>query len=118
VALDCAEVTRCTCVARPPGSRCSRLTVAGHDEALIRNIARAHLWFERIRAGHSFDEVARETGTSKRRIQHIIGLAFLAPDILRDVLGGEQPAGFTSDWCKSHELPSDWAEQRALLATL
>jgi DNA invertase Pin-like site-specific DNA recombinase len=91
---------------------------AARNEALIRNIARAHLWFERIRAGQSFDEVARSTGASKRRIQHMIGLAFLAPDIVRDVLDGRQPAGFTSDWCKSHELPSDWAEQRVLLATL
>jgi YD repeat-containing protein len=91
---------------------------ACRDEALIRNIARAHLWFECIRAGQTFDEIARSTGASKRRIQHMIGLAFMAPDIVRDTLDGRQPAGFTSDWCRSHELPSDWAEQRALLATL
>jgi hypothetical protein len=57
-------------------------------------------------------------GGSKRRIQHIIGLAFLAPDIVRDVVDGRQPMGFTSDWCKRRGLPSDWAEQRVLLATL
>ena len=48
----------------------------------------------------------------------MIDLAFLAPDLLRDVLEGNQPLGFTSDWCKSRNLPSDWSMQRAILATL
>jgi site-specific DNA recombinase len=86
--------------------------------AEIRNIARAHVWFEAIKAGQTFDEIAAAAGTSKRRVQDMVGLAFLAPDIVRDVLEGRQPSGFTSDWCKAHELPSDWPGQRALLATL
>lgn len=48
----------------------------------------------------------------------MIGLAFLAPDIARNVLDGKQPVGFTSDWCKSLEPRSDLSDQRALLATL
>ncbi|WP_343117284.1 recombinase family protein [Ostreiculturibacter nitratireducens] len=91
---------------------------AGRDDTLIRNIARAHVWFESIKAGQTFEQIAGSAGTSKRRIQDMIGLAFLAPDIVRDVLDGKQPVGFTSDWSKSHELPSDWSDQRALLATL
>ena len=47
----------------------------------------------------------------------MIDLAFLAPDIDRDVLDGAQPMGFTSDWCLRYDLPSDWDEQRDLLAT-
>jgi site-specific DNA recombinase len=90
----------------------------GQDETLIRNIARAHVWFDRIKAGETFAQIAEAEGTSKRRIQHMIALAFLAPDIVRDVLDGKQPSGFTSNWCKTHELPSDWADQRALLARL
>jgi len=90
----------------------------GQDETLIRNIAKAQMWFEQIRAGRTFDEIAGATGTSKRRIQHMIGLAFLAPDIVRDVIDGRQPLGFTSDWCLRHDLPSAWQDQRALLATL
>jgi DNA invertase Pin-like site-specific DNA recombinase len=90
----------------------------GRDDTLIRNIARAHVWFESIRAGQTFDEIAATAGTSKRRVQDMVGLAFLAPDIVRHVLEGRQPSGFTSDWCKAHELPSNWSDQRALLATL
>lgn len=88
------------------------------DEVLIRNIARAHAWLARIKAGETFAQVSDAEGTSKRRIQQMIDLAFLAPDIVRDVMDGRQPLGFTSDWCKTHELPSDWSKQRALLATL
>ena len=47
----------------------------------------------------------------------MIDLAFLAPDITRDVLDGKQPIGFTSDWCLRHPLPADWSELRTLLAS-
>lgn len=88
------------------------------DKVMIRNIALAHHWLERIKAGETFGDIARTDDISKRRVQHMIDLAFLAPDIIRDVLAGKQPLGFTSDWCKARTLPSDWQDQRALLATL
>jgi DNA invertase Pin-like site-specific DNA recombinase len=91
---------------------------AGQDETLIRNIARAHAWFQRIRSGETVAAIAESEGTSKRRVQQMVDLAFLAPDIVRDVMDGRQPAGLTSDWCKTHELPADWSEQRRLIATL
>lgn len=90
---------------------------AGIDEALIRNIAKAHVWFARIRDGETFSDIAETESVSKRRVQQIIGLAFLAPDIIRDVMDGRQPVGFTSDWCVRHDLPTDWTEQRQLIAT-
>ena len=91
---------------------------AERDDTLIRNVARAHKWFNEIKAGRSFDEIATVEGVSKRRVQQLIDLAFLAPDITRDLLDGKQPIGFTSDWCLRHQLPSDWSEQRTLLASL
>ena len=93
-------------------------TPAEIDETLIRNIARAHAWFDAIRNGKTFTEIAAAEGTHKSRVQQMIGLAFLAPDIIRDVLDGNQPVGFTSHWFKGISLPSDWTEQRQLLATL
>lgn len=57
----------------------------GQDETLIRNIARAHSWLERIKAGETFAQIAEAEGTSKRRVQQMIDLAFLAPDIIRDL---------------------------------
>ena len=93
-------------------------TPAGIDDTLIRNIAKAHAWFEQIKAGETFTEIAAAESMHKNRIQQMIGLAFLAPDIVRDVLNGRQPVGFTSDWCKSNTLPADWSDQRRVLATL
>lgn len=88
------------------------------DEALIKNIATAHYWFEQIKAGKSFGQIAADERTSTRRIHQMIDLALLAPDLIRDALEGTQPLGFTSDWCLRHSIPSDWSEQRALIATL
>ena len=62
--------------------------------------------------------IANSGNTSDRRIHQMIGLAFLTPDIVADALEGKQPIGFTSDWCMRHDLPSDWPEQRAILAAL
>ncbi len=68
--------------------------------------------------GQSFEAIAAEAGTSKRRVQQVIDLAFLAPDIVRDITNGTQPMGLTSDWCLRHDLPSDWQAQRQRIATL
>ena len=91
---------------------------AGRDDALLRNIARAHAWLDRIKAGETFAEIAKTKGTSKRRVQQKIDLVFHAPDIVSNVLNGKQPIGFTSDWCLRHDLPSNWTEQRNILAAL
>lgn len=42
---------------------------AERDDTLIRNVARAHKWFNEIKAGRSFDEIATAEGVSKRRVQ-------------------------------------------------
>ena len=88
------------------------------DETLIRNIARAYIWFERIKAGETYTQIAASECTHKSRVQQMIRLAFLAPDIVQSVLDGKQPPGFTSEWCLRNDLPSDWREQRLLIAAL
>jgi hypothetical protein len=55
---------------------------------LLTNIANAHAWFGMIRARKTYDEIAVAAGTSKRRVQQMLDLAFLAPDIIRDVTEG------------------------------
>ncbi len=85
---------------------------------MLGNIANAHDWYGMIKAGKTFTEISQTTGTPKRRVQQMLDLAFLAPDIIRDVLEGRQPLGFTSDWCLRHDLPADWKNQRDLIAAL
>jgi hypothetical protein len=54
----------------------------------------------------------------KYRVQQAITYAFLAPDVVRQILEGRQHIGLTSKWIFRHPLPMSWAEQRALIATL
>ena len=87
------------------------------DQKLLNNIALAYDWYQRLKEGKNYADIAAEAGTSKRRVQQIIDLAFLAPDIVRDITDGTQPLGLTSDWCLRHELPADWQVQRERIAT-
>ncbi|HRV64089.1 MAG TPA: recombinase family protein, partial [Albidovulum sp.] len=88
------------------------------DPVLLANIARAHSWFAMIREGKSYEEIARATGTSRHRVQQMLHFAFLAPDIVRSITEGRQPALLTTKWLTRHPLPSDWQAQRRILATL
>ncbi len=88
------------------------------DETLLRNIGRAHRYFDLVRSGKTFGEIAETEGVSKRRIQQLIELALLAPDIIRDVRDGKQPFGLTSDWLMRHAFSPLWKEQRELFSAL
>jgi len=88
------------------------------DQTLFANIAKAHDWMARIKRGDTPDEIAAGQATTRKRVQQTLEYAFLAPDIVRDVLAGHQPVGLTSTWIATHTLPSEWAEQRALISTL
>jgi DNA invertase Pin-like site-specific DNA recombinase len=88
------------------------------DPVLIANIARAHAWLDRVRQGETFDEIANTEATTKKRVQQTLEFAFLAPDIVRDILAGKQPQSLTSTWIATHAIPVEWTEQRALFATL
>ncbi|MEX1147720.1 MAG: recombinase family protein [Sphingomonadales bacterium] len=88
------------------------------DPVLLRNLAKAHRWYEEIKRGRTFDEIAANHGTSKRRIQQMIDLAFLAPDIVLMIVEGRQPAALNTDWFEGRNLPPDWEAQRRLIAAL
>lgn len=91
---------------------------ADRDPKLMANIQKARDWYARIRAGKSMGNLAKEENLPTSRIQHMIDLAFLAPDILEKIVTGTQPAGLTSEWIKRNSLPADWNEQRKTIAAL
>ena len=88
------------------------------DQTLIANIARALDWQDRVKRGETLDDIAHAHQTNKKRGQQMLEYAFLAPDIVRDILAGTQPSGLTSTWVTTHAIPSDWSKQRALISTL
>jgi site-specific DNA recombinase len=48
----------------------------------------------------------------------VIDLAFLAPDILKLIVQGDQPLGLTAKWLGINPMPSDWQAQRRIVAAL
>lgn len=87
------------------------------DTTLIRSIAKAHQYYDAIKQGQSFEEIAASENLSKRRILQVIDLAFLAPDIVRTIVQGDQPVGLTAKWLGVNPMPLDWLAQRRIAAT-
>lgn len=87
------------------------------DETLIRSIAKAHRYYDAIKSGRTFEEIAAFENLSKLRILQVIELAFLAPDIVKSVIHGDQPIGLTAKCLGQNPLPSDWQAQRRIVAS-
>ncbi|MCB1328361.1 MAG: recombinase family protein [Maritimibacter sp.] len=88
------------------------------DQTLIRNIVKARRWLAMIIDGKTFAEIAQAEGTSKRRVQDIVDLAMLAPELLGAIAKGEQPEGLTSDYLIKSGFPAIWSEQQQYFAAL
>jgi len=88
------------------------------DSTLIRSIAKAHQYYDAIKNGQTFEQIAASENLSKRRIMQVIDLAFLAPDIVKLIFQGDQPLGLTAKWLGINPLPSDWQAQRRIVAAL
>ena len=88
------------------------------DPVLVKNMLTARRWYEAIRKGAAFSVVAGREKTTTSRIQQMIGLAFLAPEILDRIAAGTQPIAFTSEWFKIRQLPTDWDDQHGIIAAL
>jgi site-specific DNA recombinase len=82
---------------------------------LIKAVARAHDWLERILAGNLTQRsIASMTELDERYVSRILQCACLAPDIVESVLDGRQPPNLAIDDLVSG-LPLGWAAQRQKL---
>ena len=88
------------------------------DKALLRNVAKAHHWFEMLSQGRTFAEIAEQEKLSARRVQQLMDHAFLAPDIAKSIIIGKQPSVLTTDYLQRSDIPVNWADQRKLFASL
>ena len=97
----------------PPNSSVSR----EHPKPpLIKAVARAHGWYEKVVQGKAFDmrSLARDAGLTDRYVRKVFRCAFLAPDIVEAILAGRQPRDLNFDkLCQN--LPLSWVDQRELL---
>lgn len=88
------------------------------DQTLVRNVVQARRWYADICSGKSYSEIAAHDGTSNRRVQDIVSLAFLSPEVLKQVVAGSQPAGLTTDHLIKTGFSAVWSEQSAAFAEL
>jgi hypothetical protein len=92
---------------------------AKRDPALIKAIARGRAWFDQLATGRApcLQALAKRDDITRRYIRRLIGLAFLSPELVEAILQGRQPVELTATRLTELDLPSDWTEQRGLLAS-
>ncbi|MEM6891674.1 MAG: recombinase family protein, partial [Pseudomonadota bacterium] len=88
------------------------------DRTLVQNVVKAQRWMAMIIDGKTFTEIAEAEATSKRRVQDVVDLAMLAPDILDAIASGEQSDGLSSHYLIKAGVPASWSEQRDQFAKL
>ena len=87
------------------------------DPNLVRLVAEVHAARELViaNAGKTISTIAREAKCCRVRLNRVLALACLAPDIITAILEGRQPIGLSSTTMFRTNLPLDWAEQRLAL---
>jgi site-specific DNA recombinase len=84
--------------------------------SLIKAVARAHCWRERIISGEvqTIEALAAETGLTAGYVSRILQCARLAPDIVESIVYGRQPATVILKKLTS-DLPLSWSDQKLRL---
>ena len=86
------------------------------DQNLIDYLSKAYRWLNLITSGkvQSIKKIADAENLDQFHVARMINKAFLAPDIIRAVLNGTQPAHFTLKYLKEFRaLPQDWNVQKS-----
>ena len=88
------------------------------DPKLVETVQNANRWLKLLTTGEaaSVDAIAERDNIPASEISRILPLAFLAPDITKSILTGNQPIDLTAKRLKRvGKLPSCWSDQRQLL---
>jgi hypothetical protein len=90
------------------------------DENLMSALARAFFWQELLDSGRvkNMTELAKAEKIGLARMQKMLKLARLAPDIVEDIARGRQPVGLSLLFFVENPLPDDWNAQRAVIGGL
>ena len=90
------------------------------DRALIRAVVLARTWAERLERGEveTIKALARAEGLCSHYTTRLLPLAYLAPDIVAQILEGSQPRAVSLGALTAAPLPADWEAQRRRLQQL
>jgi site-specific DNA recombinase len=62
----------------------------------------------------SVEALAEKLKQERKHVGAILNLAFLAPDLAKAILNGEQPQGMRLAHLLVADIPLPWSEQRAM----
>ena len=84
------------------------------DRALVRAIALARVWAVELESGRvdSIKSLARREVLCNHYATRLLPLAYLAPDLIDEILEGRQPRNLTLSALTAEPLPLDWGRQR------
>ena len=99
---------------RGPSIRATISFGSRRDDVLIKALRTAHGMLAHCRNGIP----TLETVPAPRYDRRIVRLAFLAPDIQRDIIDGRQPAGLKLEDLIRNSMPADWDAQRRWIRKL
>ena len=76
-------------------------------------------WQHLLDAGvvSSGGEIAQREGLHHSTVNELLRLTLLEPAIIQAILAGKQPRCMSLLWFQRNPLPTDWATQRAVVAS-
>jgi len=84
------------------------------DQTLLRALARSHAWTKDLRSGKPLTDIATATSHSESYVRTRAQLAFLSPEIQKEILEGRQPLDLTLERIVRNPIPLDWDAQAKL----
>jgi hypothetical protein len=95
--------------------RSARETPQNQDPHLIEAVSKAHRWMNELISGEvrSVREIAHREQMNDSDVSRVLPLAFIAPDILKGILDGEQSTNLTiTRFIRDGAIHLDWPSQR------
>ena len=90
------------------------------DRALVRAVALTRRWTADLRSGHygSTTELARAEKLCVRYLGQVLPLAYIAPDLVEQIIDGRQPQALSLGALIAKPFPMDWNQQRKLFVAI
>lgn len=88
------------------------------DPALVSALAKGWRWRGQLMRGEypTSTALAQAEGIAQTSLHRFVRLAYLAPDLQREILDGRQRPGLTLDQLCRADLPLEWSAQRRLFS--
>ena len=85
------------------------------DIPLLKLYMQSCGWYQKICSGESILDIAKSDSVSDSYIRRMIDMAFLSPDIVKQLSQGKQPIIMSKEYLKNNGLPDCWNEQLQML---